>query len=151
MRSRGAALVALLVAVVVLELAALAAAPVALTARKRADEEELRTRLLAYKRAIELFRGHFGRYPARLEELFTLPPNPRMIRALYPDPMTESGEWSIVRQPSDQTVVNVRSASPDKGLDGTPYATWHYDENHRFSTAVAPEPGGVPADPAPAP
>lgn len=145
-RASGAALVALLVAVVLLELAALAVAPVAVTARKRADEAELRFRLLAYKRAIERFRAHFGRPAAGLEELLTLPPNPRMLRALHPDPMTGAADWSIVRQPGDQSLVNVRSSSNERALDGTPYAAWGYDENFQFTVISAdPAASGQPA------
>ncbi len=133
-RCAGFALVALLLAVAALEFGLLAAAPVAVTARRRADEAELRFRLRAYHRAFTRFRTQFGRYPAKLEELLTPPPNPRMLRTLYPDPMTPSGEWSIVRQVGGQTLTGVRSSSRERALDGSTYTDWRVDENGRFVT-----------------
>jgi type II secretory pathway pseudopilin PulG len=62
---------------------------------QRIKEEELIFRGEQYKRAIQLFVRKFGRYPATLEELENTN-QIRFIRQLYPDPMTEEGEWRLV-------------------------------------------------------
>ena len=90
----GYTLVALVVAVTVLTILFAAIAPAWEQALKRSQEEELIFRGLQYAEAIRVFQRRFGRYPLRLEELLEV--QPRSIRRLWRDPMTESGEWGVV-------------------------------------------------------
>ncbi|HWP85732.1 MAG TPA: hypothetical protein VNN17_11110, partial [Terriglobia bacterium] len=62
---------------------------------QRMKEEELIFRGQEYRRAIQLFVRKFGRYPTSLEELENTN-EIRFIRKLYPDPMTEDGQWRLV-------------------------------------------------------
>ncbi|MBI2820044.1 MAG: hypothetical protein HYX73_08700, partial [Acidobacteria bacterium] len=62
---------------------------------QRFKEEELIFRGEEYQRGIQLFVRKFGRYPTSLEELEDTS-QIRFIRKLYPDPMTEEGEWRLV-------------------------------------------------------
>jgi type II secretory pathway pseudopilin PulG len=61
--------------------------------KKRAKEEELIFRGEQYARAIRLYYQKFKSYPGELKELL----NEKCIRKLYKDPMTEDGEWYLIR------------------------------------------------------
>ena len=61
---------------------------------QREKEAELIFRGLQYAEAIRVFQLRFGRYPAVLEELIEL--QPRSIRQLWADPMTEDGRWALI-------------------------------------------------------
>jgi type II secretory pathway pseudopilin PulG len=61
---------------------------------RRDKEEELVFRGLQYAEAIRVFQNRFQRPPIRLEELIEV--EPRSIRKLWKDPMTESGKWSLI-------------------------------------------------------
>jgi type II secretory pathway pseudopilin PulG len=94
-------MVALVIAVTLLNVLVAAALPVWSHLMQRHKEEELIFRGLQYAEAIRVFRQRFGRYPVRLEELIEV--EPRSIRRLWKDPMTEDGEWGLIfataRQP----------------------------------------------------
>ena len=87
-------LVALLIFVAVLNVMVAAALPLWSQTIQREKEEELIFRGLQYAEAIRLFQTRVGRYPLQLEELLEF--EPRSIRQLYKDPMTESGEWGLI-------------------------------------------------------
>jgi type II secretory pathway pseudopilin PulG len=91
---RGYSLVILLVLVAVLNVLVAAALPYWSTAMKRDKEEELVFRGLQYAEGIRLFQRRFGRLPVRLEELIEV--EPRCMRQLYEDPMSEDGEWGLL-------------------------------------------------------
>lgn len=87
-------LVMLAVAVTVLNIALAAALPVWSHAMQREREEELISRGLQYAEAIRVFQNRFGRLPVRLEELIET--EPRSIRQLWKDPITDSLDWGLV-------------------------------------------------------
>lgn len=91
---RGYTLVVLIVAITVMNIAVATALPLWSTAIQREKEEELIFRGLQYAEAIRVFRQRHGRLPFQLEELLKV--EPRSIRQLWADPMTESGKWGIV-------------------------------------------------------
>lgn len=93
-RGAGYTLVALIVVFTVMTIALAAAMPMWTTIVKRDKEAELIFRGLQYAEAIRLFQLRFGRYPVRLDELVKV--NPRCVRQLWKDPMTESGEWGLI-------------------------------------------------------
>jgi type II secretory pathway pseudopilin PulG len=84
-------LVMLVVAITVLNIAVAAALPLWSQAIRRDKERELISRGLQYAEGIRLFQQRFGRLPVRLEELVEV--EPRCIRRLWKDPLTEDGKW----------------------------------------------------------
>ncbi|MEE8137651.1 MAG: type II secretion system protein [Thermoanaerobaculia bacterium] len=93
-RPAGYTLVAMVVIFAVMTVLVLAALPSWSRLVQRQKEEELIFRGLQYAEAIRVFQLRFGRYPVRLEELIKV--NPRSIRQLWSDPMTEEGNWGLV-------------------------------------------------------
>jgi type II secretory pathway pseudopilin PulG len=104
-RARGVVLLALLLALALGAIAIMAAAEVWSMARRRAQEQELLFAGGQYRQAIQ--RYYFGAPPGALR---TLPlsledlleddrfPTPvRHLRRLYPDPITGSSEWGVLR------------------------------------------------------
>ena len=90
----GYTLVAAVVLVAVTSVLVAMALPSWSHAIQREKEEELIFRGLQYAEAIRVFQSRFGRYPVRLEELISV--NPRCIRQLWTDPMSDSGEWGLI-------------------------------------------------------
>ena len=89
-------MLALLFAVALLALAAVSVAPRIAQQIRRDREEELIRRGRQYAVAIRKFYKKFGRYPSRMEELENTN-NIRFLRRRYKDPMTEKGEWRLVK------------------------------------------------------
>ncbi len=92
---RGYTLVALVVIVAVMSILVAAALPYWSQVMKRDREAELVFRGLQYAEAIRVFQLRFNRLPNSLDELIEV--NPRSIRRLWKDPMTDSGEWDLVQ------------------------------------------------------
>lgn len=61
--------------------------------KKRAKEEELLFRGTQYARALKCYYKKFNTFPNELKELL----DEKCIRRLYKDPMTEDGEWALIR------------------------------------------------------
>lgn len=95
-RESGYTLVALAVAVTVLSVLVAAAMPVWKQISQRQKEEELIFRGWQYAEAIRVFQQRHGRLPTRLEELEKV--EPRSIRRLWEDPITDSDDWGLVFQ-----------------------------------------------------
>ena len=90
---RGYLLLLLMFAVFVLSIGLLLAAPLWRTEIQREKEEELIFRGNQYVEAVRIFAMKKpGRFPSELQELL----DEKCIRRLYPDPMTESGEWNLI-------------------------------------------------------
>ncbi len=93
--SKGYALILALIAVNITAIMVLMARSMWETELQRDLEEELLFRARQYKMAIELYRAkNPNMNPKDLEILFT----DKFLRKLYPDPMTEDGEWNLVMQ-----------------------------------------------------
>ena len=91
---QGFTLVALVVITTVMTILVAAAMPMWSQIVKRDREAELVFRGLQYAEAIRVFQLRFGRYPVSLEELLNA--NPRCLRQLWKDPMTDDGQWGLV-------------------------------------------------------
>lgn len=90
---RGYVLIILMMVVLALILGLTVAVPVLQTELRREKEAELIFRGQQYVEAIRLFQmKNPGRFPSSLKEL----EEKRLIRKLYKDPMTDSGEWNVV-------------------------------------------------------
>ena len=76
-----------------------AAVPVWEHVNQRDREEELLWRGKQYVRAIERYQRKYpGAFPAKVEDLV----KDKFLRKAYEDPMSEEGEWTILRQNSPE-------------------------------------------------
>jgi type II secretory pathway pseudopilin PulG len=87
-------LVMLMVLLTILNIVIAASLPSWSSVIRRDREEELISRGLQYAEAIRIFQNRFQRPPVRLEELIDV--EPRSIRRLWKDPMTDSGKWRLI-------------------------------------------------------
>jgi type II secretory pathway pseudopilin PulG len=87
-------LVILMVLLTVLNIVIAASLPAWSGVIRQEKEEELVFRGLQYAEAIRVFQNRFQRPPIRLEELIEV--EPRSIRKLWKDPMTENGKWALI-------------------------------------------------------
>jgi len=92
------------------------------TVRKREKEQELLYVGDQFRRAVKQFYRHSPpqarRYPMSLEELLKDPRYPgiqRYIRKIYPDPMTGSTEWGLIKGPDEQ-IYGVYSLSEEEPI-----------------------------------
>jgi len=100
------------------------------TASRRAREAVLKEDLFQMRKLLDHYAQDKGKYPASLQDLV----RDKYIRAIPVDPMTRSAStWIEIREiptPDDISpmesmgVIDVRSGSEAKGLDGTAYNTW---------------------------
>lgn len=100
------------------------------TAAKRAREAVLKEDLFQFRKLIDQYFQDKGKYPASLQTLV----EEKYLRAIPVDPMTKSATtWVEVREtpPADEYpsaeglgVMEVRSGSDAKALDGTLFNTW---------------------------
>ena len=141
--ARGYTLVAAVVLVAVASVLVAAALPAWSHAIKRDKEEELIFRGLQYAEAIRVFQVRFGRYPVRLEELLTV--NPRCIRQLWKDPMTDDGEWGLIyaqgggpQQPGQRTPGVAPDRRQGSQVAGGSAPSQLGDRRGRRARAVAP-------------
>lgn len=98
--------------------------------RRKAQEAVLKEDLFQMRKLIDQYYTDKGKYPASLRTLV----EENYLRTLPVDPMTGSADtWQEVRdEPSyeemvpgmEYGIVDVRSGSQAKALDGTTYDTW---------------------------
>ncbi len=98
-RERGGAaagynLVMLMVLLAVLNIAIAISLPAWSGVIRRDREEELIFRGFQYAEAIRVFQNRFQRPPIRLQELVEV--EPRSIRQLWKDPMTDKNDWVLI-------------------------------------------------------
>jgi len=84
----------LMVLLTVLNIAIAASLPAWSGVIRRDKEEELIFRGLQYAEAIRVFQTRFQRPPVRIQELIEV--QPRSIRKLWKDPMTDDGKWALI-------------------------------------------------------
>jgi len=119
----GFTLVELLLVLFVIALLASLVAPVVTGNIQRARESTLKEDLLVLRKAIDDFYSDTGRYPENLALLA----EKRYIRKIPIDPITEKANtWVEIRGEGQNAavVVDVRSGSEEKSLDGVPYRDW---------------------------
>ena len=134
----------LLLAVAFMAAGLAAIAEVATTALRRDKEAELLFVGDQFARAIALYRASSPgaqQYPQRLEDLLAdkrVPNVRRHLRRIYPDPMTGSAEWGVVRGPgggitavySRSTARPLKTANFPKGYEAfasaESYAEWRF-------------------------
>lgn len=91
---QGFTLLGLMVVVALINIGLAVAVTSWVTIDKRAQEAELIFRGQQYVRALRCHQQQEGGLPEDLDELLETD----CIRALYPDPMSSSGEWRVIRE-----------------------------------------------------
>jgi len=89
------------------------AAKVVSQAMQRDNEQQLLWVGHAYRDGIEAYLRKHGRYPADLQSLLADPTGTvpeHFLRTLYPDPITGSAEWTVLKGP-DGGVMGIASKS----------------------------------------
>lgn len=110
-------LVMMIIAITVLNILLAASLPLWSTAIQREKEEELIFRGFQYAEAIRVFQLRFQRPPTRLQELIEI--QPRSIRQLWKDPMTEDGKWALLFVGQDQGIpLQPQPPGPDGQQEG---------------------------------
>lgn len=109
-------LVMLMVLLTVLSIVLAASLPAWSNVIRRDREEELIFRGLQYAEAIRVFQNRFQRPPIRLEELIEV--EPRSIRKLWKDPMTESGKWALIPLQGPTAPIQVQPPAGDEENQG---------------------------------
>jgi type II secretory pathway pseudopilin PulG len=89
---------------------------------RREREEELISRGFQYAEAIRIFQNRFQRLPVRIEELVEV--EPRSIRKLWKDPMTDEGNWVLIPPGTGGPALTPQPEGPDgrngqEGPDGS--------------------------------
>jgi len=148
-RARGLVLLALLIMLVLVGVGTLGAAEYWATALKRERETELLFIGDQYRRAIaEYWKMTPGRraFPPTLESLLTDNrfPNPvHHLRRTYRDPMTESGEFELLKVAN--SITGVHSTSQDAPIKHAqfpkPYSQFEQAENYSQWQFVFSPPG----------
>ena len=133
-------LVVLAVMITVMNIAVAAALPYWSSWAKRQKEEELIFRGMQYAEAIRIFRVRQGRLPTALEELVEI--QPRAIRQLWPNPMTEDGRWGLLMQGAPSNDGQQQNQN-DPGASGRRQST------NEPRGVTAPGGGGMTAVPPP--
>jgi general secretion pathway protein G len=119
----GFTLIELLVVMAIIAMLLSLAAPRYFNSVDKSKEAVLRENLATTRHALDKFFGDNGKYPDVLDDLV----EKKYLRALPVDPFTNSATtWIIVPPDSADKggVFDIRSGSPDKGMDGTPYKDW---------------------------
>ena len=126
-REAGYNLVILMVALTILNILLALALPKWSHVIRREREEELISRGWQYAEAVRIFRNRFQRPPVRLQELIEV--EPRSIRKLWKDPMTDDGKWALIPEgqappptvpPLDDNGRPKDDPDPDSGGDDDP-------------------------------
>lgn len=108
-------LVFLMVMLTLLNIALAVALPKWSQVIRREREEELISRGWQYAEAIRIFQIRFQRLPVRLEELAEV--EPRSIRKLWKDPMTDEGRWVLI-PPGQGPRLTPQPETPDGRTPG---------------------------------
>ncbi len=138
-------LVVLVIAILLLNVAVAAMLPLWSTQIRREKEEELIFRGLQYAEAIRLFQTRFQRFPTTLGELVSV--QPRCIRQLWKDPMTDDGKWAPIYQ--GQGTPLIPSFAPPSGRASTRFGAGPVpsETNGPDASAGGANPAGNPGAP----
>jgi general secretion pathway protein G len=119
----GFTLVELLVVMAIISMLLSLAAPRYFKSVDKSKEAVLRENLATTRQALDKYFGDNGKYPDALDDLVAK----KYLRTLPLDPFTNStSTWTIL--PPDTSdhgaVFDIKSGSPDMGMDGSAYKDW---------------------------
>ena len=115
-KCEGVTYIGLLVLIVIIGIVLAQVGEVGAIARKREKEAQLLWVGDQYRRALASYRAAGG-FPQRLEDLLQDPRTPnvrRYLRQLYPDPITGSTDWGLLKV--GELITGVYSKSEDEPL-----------------------------------
>lgn len=113
---RGFTLMELVVVMTLIGLLLTIALPRYMDALDRGKQKVLERNVMVMREAIDHYYGDVGRYPEQLQDLVTR----RYLRAIPPDPFTETTTWVVIppQDPALGGVMDVASTGQDS--DGKP-------------------------------
>jgi len=120
---KGFTLVELLVVLAIIAMLLSIAAPRYFNSLDNSKEAVLRENLATTRQALDKYFGDNGKYPDKLDDLVAR----KYLRSLPMDPMIDSAtSWTIISpEEADKGVVlDIKSAAPGKGRDGSEYKDW---------------------------
>jgi type II secretory pathway pseudopilin PulG len=112
---------------------------------RREREEELISRGFQYAEAIRIFQNRFQRLPVRLEELLEV--EPRSIRRLWKDPMTEEGTWVLIPPGNGGPVLTPQPTGPIDDPEGRGGDSGEPSEEVPDNTGIGEKKGTVQVGP----
>jgi type II secretory pathway pseudopilin PulG len=148
---RGFVMAMLMALITIMGIMLIKGIPAITTEVQREHEAELIFRGESIAKAIRIFAARSGRYPNALMELEMV--KPRIIRKIYKDPMTESGEWDLLYavQPGatgdthSLPIVGVKSKSQKNSFkiynNKTIYSDWAFSATSNLLGVPAGVPG----------
>lgn len=136
-RQRGFTLIELIVVVTIIGILAGVAISNVKWAQQKAREAALRHDLFEIRKSIDDYYADKQKYPDSLQTVVS----EKYLRSLPKDPITQRSDWVEVQATTDPTdpaavdtsgdnasmtpgIIDVHSAAPGNGLDGTPYHDW---------------------------
>jgi general secretion pathway protein G len=126
-RQRGFTLIELMTVALVVSVLAAIALPQYKNAIRHSQEAVLRENLYRMRDLIDQYYADKGKYPASLETLV----EEGYLRKIPNDPITGLPDWQTELAEIDADnpgetpgIYNVKSASPENSMSGTPYSEW---------------------------
>ena len=136
-KQKGFTLIELIVVVTIIGILAGVAISNVKWAQQKAREAALRHDLFELRKAIDDYFADKQKYPDSLQTLVS----EKYLRRLPEDPITRRSDWEEVQNSTDPNdpaatdtsgdnssmtpgIIDVKSAAPGNGLDGTPYHDW---------------------------
>ena len=127
---KGFTLVEIIIVLTIIGILVAIVVPIYRTSVIRAREAVLKENLFQIRDAISKYYYDKQKYPTALDDLVTN----KYLSKLPIDPITNSDEWGLVHfEPEDtedfdpetaEGIIDVKSKSEKKSLEGTPYSDW---------------------------
>lgn len=122
-KTSGFTMIELMVAMAIVAVMLTVAAPRYFSNIDKAKEAVLREDLYILRDAIDKFYADKNKYPEQLADLVT----EKYLRSIPVDPYTRSSNSWVLLAPEDGSlgaIANIRSAAPNKAIDGTWFKDW---------------------------